>query len=265
MPRRQQERRRRAEAARDLQNQLEDRERALAAALERLRAARGLPVLEEPPDEVAAPAPQAGYILPNGDIHLVAQPGGIQFVNNVNVGWFNDDNRLVMGEPAAPRPMPTAESEVRARELLRSLLRPAQREHFDANGWIIERGGLTGDEYWIAPAWAGNVVAFCPLDVERVDVRTGMRFPPGIGRRFCIHPPRPAPIGDVMASQVLMIRGREDKFVNTAIANAPETRETAADLMASTAYRWPHILEGGMWAPPPARYLIFPDVQAPAG
>lgn len=227
------EQRRRAEVARDLQRQLEDRERAVVLAIERLQIARGVaPAPEAQPEE-------APLMVPN----LMLAPRG-----------YIAADRIVFAEPAPLlRPFtragfPTAEAEVKARELLRSLLRPAQREHFDAEGWVREIGGLSGREYWIAPHFAGNVMLLDGWGHH--------------GQRLCIHPPRPTPIGDVMASQVLSIRGAETLFRNLARTTGPIDRSPLVT-MRQFAAAWPQILEGRMWGPRSEYVAVFPDAMLP--
>ena len=123
---------------------------------------------------------------------------------------LTEEERARRAEVQAEATKRHEEAKARAKELLREVLSPEQREAYDTGKPIPVRSE-SGKEYEISHGTAGNVVR---LDDRRKPVE-----------RYCIHPREYSPVEDVMLTQLCWLRWCEEDFLRT--ANATPVREAA--------------------------------------
>jgi hypothetical protein len=111
------------------------------------------------------------------------------------------ERERVWREREAERTAKAAEAEVRAKELLESMLTPKQLKQL-AEKSEFEVVSQTGKRYAIAKGSAGNVHS---LDERRRKVA-----------RHCIHPTDCVPCWDAMLSQLMWLRWNEAEFLKVA-------------------------------------------------
>jgi hypothetical protein len=144
----------------------------------------------EPIDGNGIPTPCFGWADTEGVDRLDVQPDGFWF--HYEDGVCDMGNAVPCVQPAPDR----RAAERRAREMLMSLLDRDQRAMFQKEEVIIEVAP-SGNRYRLKFAVTGNI--------ERLNSR---------GRpveRLCVHPAG-VPVGDVLATQLLLIRTDEDEL-----------------------------------------------------
>lgn len=94
-----------------------------------------------------------------------------------------------------------AEADVRAEELLRSLLTPEQIDNLEKQSAIIVKSEM-GKQYRIKRGWSGNVEE---LDDSGKPIAS-----------YCAHPGEVVPRADNMVAQLLMLKTQEAEFLRTA-------------------------------------------------
>ena len=145
---------------------------------------------------------------PNGWTYIV---GNTSVTNNDALVQFYADAGLQMPAICRPRVQEyvppehhSATARDRATDLLMSKLTHEQRESFNAHGFFIVQGGLTGMRYRVRND---------PSLIANIDVMDGAHP----HYRLCAHPPKfDVPLGDHLLAQKLMLQFDEESFLRVA-------------------------------------------------
>lgn len=117
--------------------------------------------------------------------------------------------RQAMAAPAILRRREPTPGDLRATELLLSLLTDEQRQSYRQHGWFIVVGGSTGRRYRIrCNSYQGNVDLLAANDNNRIEYR------------FCGHCRDRIPLGDHLLAQKIMLEIDETAFIGLANRSA---------------------------------------------